>query len=83
MTFSPKITSKGQVTIPLGIRKKLGLRSGDRVEFSEHGTDVVIRRAQNIENPFDRYKGMFKGLGSDIRSVNRWLADLRDDEDDS
>jgi AbrB family looped-hinge helix DNA binding protein len=80
MHFRPKITSKGQVTIPLRVRKKLGLRSGDRVIFSENGTDVVIRRAPETQNPFDRYKGRFKGLGGDLKSVNRWLSDLRDDE---
>ena len=77
------MTSKGQVTIPLKVREKLGLRSGDRVDFSEKGTDLVIRRAPDTQNPFDRYKGKFKGLGGDLRSVNRWLAALRDDENAS
>jgi AbrB family looped-hinge helix DNA binding protein len=29
------MTSKGQVTIPLEVRQKLGLDAGDRVEFVE------------------------------------------------
>jgi AbrB family looped-hinge helix DNA binding protein len=29
------LTSKGQITIPLAIRRKLGLDTGDRVEFVE------------------------------------------------
>ena len=32
---SAKLTTKGQVTIPLAIRLKLGLNTGDRVEFVE------------------------------------------------
>jgi AbrB family looped-hinge helix DNA binding protein len=28
------ITSKGRITIPVGVRKQLGLRAGDRIEFS-------------------------------------------------
>jgi AbrB family looped-hinge helix DNA binding protein len=28
-----KITSKGQVTIPVGIRKELGLKKGDKIVF--------------------------------------------------
>ncbi|MBP0592645.1 AbrB/MazE/SpoVT family DNA-binding domain-containing protein [Paraburkholderia sp. LEh10] len=28
------ITSKGQVTIPVDVRNHLGLKSGDRIEFS-------------------------------------------------
>jgi len=29
------LTSKGQITIPRSVREKLGLSSGDRVEFVE------------------------------------------------
>ncbi|MEP6655967.1 MAG: AbrB/MazE/SpoVT family DNA-binding domain-containing protein [Betaproteobacteria bacterium] len=29
------LTSKGQITIPLKVRRKLGLDAGDRVEFVE------------------------------------------------
>ena len=28
-----KVTSKGQVTIPVEIRKKLGIKNGDKVLF--------------------------------------------------
>jgi len=30
---SATVTSKGQVTIPLAVRNKLGLGAGDRIEF--------------------------------------------------
>ena len=30
---SATVTSKGQVTIPVGVRSDLGLKTGDRVEF--------------------------------------------------
>jgi AbrB family looped-hinge helix DNA binding protein len=29
------LTSKGQITIPLAVRRKLGLDTGDRVDFVE------------------------------------------------
>jgi antitoxin PrlF len=39
MTAMPTaiMTSKGQITIPLAVRQKLGLDTGDRVEFIDLG----------------------------------------------
>ena len=34
------MTTKGQVTIPLQVRKRLGLDAGDRIEFVEIGSGV-------------------------------------------
>jgi len=39
-----KITSKGQVTIPVGIRERYGLLPDTRVVFVPAGRDVVIRK---------------------------------------
>ena len=39
------ITSKGQITIPLGIRKYLGLKAGDKLEFDETAPILTARRA--------------------------------------
>ena len=38
------LTSKGQVTIPASVRKKLRLRAGDKVVFSLHGEHEVVLR---------------------------------------
>lgn len=40
-----RLTSKGQVTIPLGIRKRLGLMPNTEVEFDVVGQSVRIRKA--------------------------------------
>jgi antitoxin PrlF len=39
------ITSKGQVTIPSDVRQRLGLESGDRVEFVEIEGGYAIKPA--------------------------------------
>jgi antitoxin PrlF len=78
--YQSRLTSKGQVTVPVQIRRKLGLRAGDRVEFAENGNETVIRRAPHAKNPFNRYKGALKAFNGDIGSINRWIADLRDEE---
>jgi AbrB family looped-hinge helix DNA binding protein len=39
-----RLTSKGQVTIPLAIRERLGLQPWTEVEFEVDGDSVRIRR---------------------------------------
>ena len=47
------LTSKGQVTIPAGVRKRLGLQPGDRVAFIVDGDEVrLVRRENRIEAAF-------------------------------
>ena len=41
-----RITSKGQVTIPVGIREKAGLLPGTEVDFELAGEGVRIVRAK-------------------------------------
>lgn len=40
-----KITSKGQITIPVAIRKLLGVKDGDKVLFVQEGGKVVMMNA--------------------------------------
>lgn len=37
-----KVTSKGQVTIPVEIRRKLGLKNGDKVLFMEDSGRIYM-----------------------------------------
>jgi len=37
-----KITSKGQITIPVDIRRKLGVKQGDKVLFVEEAGKIYI-----------------------------------------
>jgi len=41
-----RITSKGQVTIPIEIRERLGLLPNSEVEFEVEGSSVRIRKAR-------------------------------------
>ncbi len=40
-----KVTSKGQITIPVEIRKKLNLKNGDKVVFVEDQDKIFILNA--------------------------------------
>ncbi|MBP5450124.1 MAG: AbrB/MazE/SpoVT family DNA-binding domain-containing protein [Spirochaetales bacterium] len=43
-----KLTSKGQITIPLMIRNLLKLKTGDKIFFVENSDKVYITNASNI-----------------------------------
>ncbi len=40
-----RLTSKGQVTIPLAVRERLGLVAGSEVEFDVVGDAIRVRKA--------------------------------------
>jgi len=44
------VTSKGQITIPIEVRRKLGLKPGDRVRFveGENGEFILRPRTGSI-----------------------------------
>jgi AbrB family looped-hinge helix DNA binding protein len=47
------LTSKGQVTIPADVRRRLGLRPGDRVAFVVDGDEVrLVRKESRVEAAF-------------------------------
>jgi AbrB family looped-hinge helix DNA binding protein len=54
-----KITSKGQITIPQKVRKRLGVGPGDKVEFKELNGKFVVEKKVEY-SPFDKYVGYLK-----------------------
>jgi AbrB family looped-hinge helix DNA binding protein len=82
MVKSSSISSKGQVTVPQEIRKRLGLRTGDRVEFIAEGDRTVIRPARGTENPFQEFEGILGPFPGGEEGIISWVRDLRDDDDD-
>ncbi len=56
-----RLTIKGQVTIPQGVRERLGLRPGDEVDFVDVGGEYHLRKVVRI-NPFSRYRGHLRDL---------------------
>ncbi|UCF08887.1 MAG: AbrB/MazE/SpoVT family DNA-binding domain-containing protein [Thermoplasmata archaeon] len=54
------VTKKGQVTIPLRLRKLLNLRTGEKVVFDLEGEKVVLKKASC--NPIDDMIGLGVGI---------------------
>lgn len=54
------VTSKGQVTIPLKIRQRLGIRKGSKVSFVLSGDHVELRVSKTPESVSSSGFGMLK-----------------------
>jgi len=72
MKRSSKISGKGQVTIPLEIHPRLGLRAGDRVEFVTENGRTIIRPESLAQNPFAKYVGALPAFSS-VREIDAWV----------
>lgn len=49
MQYITSLTSKGQATIPVALRRKLKIRPGQKVLFEENGnSQVVIKRLLSV-----------------------------------
>ena len=73
-----KITSKGQITVPLAIRRALGVRAGDVLLFEEDKTGVRVRPVR-AKRPFAKYRRIGnRETGSGKKAVIRWTRAMRE-----
>ena len=63
-----KVTSKGQITIPLAIRKQLGVCEGDKVLFVEENGKIVLMNA-SLQALLAAQKA-FSGIAEKIGAAN-------------
>ena len=66
--LASKLTSKGQITIPRKVRERLGISTGDRIQFKEKNGVFTIKKSVK-ESPFDKWVGYLKDKGRDTDSI--------------
>jgi len=66
------VTRKGQITIPVELRRKFGIEEGSKVEVAEEEGVIVIRKLPSI---FD-LAGTGVGKG-DVKELKRMLDEMR------
>lgn len=77
-----RITTKGQVTIPIEIRKALGLLPNTGVEFEVVGQAVRMRKVRRAKGAGRRGKSLvqrLRGRGSVAMSTDEIMALTRGD----
>lgn len=57
MKMEAKVTSKGQLTVPVKGRRALGVRAGDKLLFEKDGDDFR-RQPVKTKSPFAKYRGI-------------------------
>jgi AbrB family looped-hinge helix DNA binding protein len=78
------VTQKGQVTIPQVVREKLGIKYGEKVEFSTNDKGEVILKA--VKTDLAGIYGVLEdrkpaGTHEDHRKAARyWAAETREQE---
>ena len=73
------ISSKGQVTVPVEVRRRLGVKVGDRLEFVFEEGRTILRPLRTGKNPFAKYIGSMPAFSSQ-KEINAWIRDLREDD---
>ncbi len=66
-----KVTSKGQVTIPIEIRKKLGIKNGDKILFVEEAGKIYM-----LNSSMDALREAQRAFAGEAERLG-----LRDDND--
>lgn len=74
------ITSKGQITIPIQVRRRLNLRPGDVLDFDENAQFVVARPVFD-ETKMRSALGCLKGQMTDNSA--EWLDQTRGPVEDT
>jgi AbrB family looped-hinge helix DNA binding protein len=63
-----KITAQGQISVPAGIRRKLGLGPGSILEWDEIGDQIVVRRMARFSSE-DIHRAVFPGKAPEPRTL--------------
>jgi AbrB family looped-hinge helix DNA binding protein len=75
-----KITLRGQITIPVAIRKKLGVKDGDKVVFIEENGRIVMENSVKValKDVQDAFRGEAERLGlKDEQDVVAMVKEVR------
>ena len=55
------VTTKGQIVLPVALRRKLGIKAGTRVFLELRGSDIVVH--PTTPEFYDQTFGILKGSG--------------------
>jgi AbrB family looped-hinge helix DNA binding protein len=81
-SFRAKVTSKGQITVPVEIRRSLGVKPGDHIRFESQKSGIRVLRDSD-ENVFEKWRGIgsFPGMGKGREAIVAYFREMRGHDD--
>lgn len=67
-----KVTRKYQITIPISIRKAIGITPGSDVDIVSKGNDFVLK-----VNPIEDLKRIWRGRYKNRKNSDEYMAEIR------
>lgn len=67
-----RVTAKYQITIPLKVRKELGIVPGSEVDITREGDKYVL-----VVNPVEELKKKWRGRFKDGKTTDEYMDEIR------
>ena len=71
-----KVTAQGQISVPMDVRRKLGIGPGSVLEWEEDGNKMVVRRAGRFSSE-DIHRALFGARTPVTRSIDELKKGIR------
>jgi AbrB family looped-hinge helix DNA binding protein len=71
-----KVTAQGQISVPVGVRQKLGVGPGSVLEWDEDGQNIVVRRSARFSSE-DIHRALFPRQAPELRTIGDMRQGIR------
>jgi AbrB family looped-hinge helix DNA binding protein len=71
-----KVTAQGQISVPAGVRQKLGVGPGSILEWDEEGENIVVRRSARFSSD-DIHRALFPRQAPAPRTADEMKEGIR------
>jgi AbrB family looped-hinge helix DNA binding protein len=71
-----KVTAQGQISVPAGVRRRLGIGPGSILEWDEDGEQIVVRRSARFTSQ-DIHRALFPKQAPKSRTVDDMREGIR------
>ncbi len=71
-----KVTAQGQISVPIDVRRKLGVGPGSVLEWNEEGDKIVVRRSARFSSE-DIHRALFPKQAPKSRSLDELKDGIR------